>query len=136
MTFKCKNCNDYFELPVEDKRIRFCSEECYLAFHKYKPKKPTDRKCKQCGVGFKTVKENQVFCSKLCKRNFEKKKWFITHDHHKRKCKNCFRWFETTDSRKSYCSEGCKLEAKRKRNQLRYWKNKRRSYEAEVPGLE
>ncbi len=109
----CQRCGKKFEVKaylVEQGFGFFCSFEC---FQKSRQEKHVHLTCKQCeklmerAPAFAT---KAVFCSKVCKDNFER-------DYVSKICKNCHKEFqlptwETNKGKGTFCSRRCYIRFK------------------------
>lgn len=69
----CANCKRFFSCPpghwTHRKKLKFCSDECYIA-HYYTKNIIRDKKpCRECGREFIPSQEESIFCSESCRKS-------------------------------------------------------------------
>lgn len=99
---------------------KYCSYKCSSSKRYYQLKKKEKRNCILCGKNFETCRDNQVFCSTMCRNAYHK-----TYQTKNKKCKLCKKTFVTTTNKKEYCGKECCIEAKHRRNKKNYEENKK-----------
>lgn len=101
---KCLNCGK--KIVGRPKQARFCSPDCFCAFHNFhKSTGQTFGNCIVCGKPFKKNNSLQKYCSDRCRilaseqRAKERRRETI--------CPQCGKTFENTGSSGRFCSKAC-----------------------------
>lgn len=69
-----------------------------------------EKKCKNCEITFKPLKNTTFYCSRKCQVSFNSKsrdKRFQDFNKHEKVCRVCGNVFETTKSHQKMCSKDC-----------------------------
>lgn len=102
----CLNCNSEYYIYYK-KDTKYCSDDCYHSYQSSHKKEYElyNIECKCCKTAFKSLKQNQEYCSRSCMYTARKQK-----SNELRNCLNCNKEFICyKKSKKSCCSIKCSL---------------------------
>ncbi len=116
---RCKICQKFFDALT--KKTIYCLK-CRGTKKYYVPKEKIKKECvyPYCKKVYTSCRDNQQFCSDICKNKFHEMQrmriWKI--------CLRCKKNFQTTNSSRKYCKNECYLIAKKMRDEIAYQKRR------------
>lgn len=110
---KCPTCGKIFK--TRDKRVKYCSRDCYRVSKKTAkyapPQKKHTRTCLQCGKTFITADKNSKYCSKECYHT-------ATRTLPDKICPTCGKLFHPSGKARKFCSRACIRHEKSHRTEI------------------